>query len=247
MSIPRSSNTLPKHDELSLLTRAIEVLSIVCASALVAAHLVHFAFTPELSAWWTPLAAFAGIILADFVSGLVHWTADTWGSETMPIVGRRFLRPFRVHHMNPDDFLRRNFVDTNGDVCMLVIPLLLAALLIPLDTGAGRLCAVVALGFCVGGMPTNQVHQWAHMRNPPRVVRWLQASGLLLSHAQHGRHHAAPYVTNYCIATGWCNRPLAAIGFFPALERLVSRVTGAKPRGDDHDFQFRTQLRRTER
>ena len=32
-------------------------------------------------------------IAADLVSGIVHWTADTWGSEMMPVVGRRFLRP----------------------------------------------------------------------------------------------------------------------------------------------------------
>ena len=34
------------------------------------------------------LAALAGIITADFLSGLVHWTADTWGSIELPIIGK---------------------------------------------------------------------------------------------------------------------------------------------------------------
>ena len=232
-------STLPAHDELGLLTRRIELVSVLFAAGMLAANVIRLASAPEFLSWWTPLAALGGMVLADFVSGIVHWTADTWGSETIPILGRRFLRPFRVHHVNPDDFLRRNFVDTNGDVCTLVIPLLAGAMLIPLDSPAGRAAAVLAVAFCACGMPTNQVHQWAHMPNPPLLVRWAQRFGILLSREQHARHHTAPYVTNYCIATGWCNRPLAAIGFFRVAERVVSRATGLKARGDDHDFQIR--------
>ena len=55
--------------------------------------------------WWTPLVLVGAGVTADLLSGLVHWTADTWGRETLPVVGRRFLRPFRVHHINPHDFL----------------------------------------------------------------------------------------------------------------------------------------------
>ncbi|OAF65802.1 hypothetical protein A3Q56_06479, partial [Intoshia linei] len=29
-----------------------------------------------------------GIIFADFISGLVHWYADTWGTLNTPLVGR---------------------------------------------------------------------------------------------------------------------------------------------------------------
>jgi plasmanylethanolamine desaturase len=188
--------------------------------------------------WWAPFVALAGAVFADFVSGVVHWTADTWGRETMPILGRRFLRPFRVHHVNPDDFLRRDFIDCNGDVAMVVIPFLTAAWFIPLHLLSGQIAAVFLVAFCSAGLPTNQVHQWAHMRRPPRWVRQLQDWGLILSRREHQRHHAPPYVQNYCIAAGWCNRPLTAIDFFRRIERILTRVTGWQSRSDDKAFQM---------
>ena len=177
-------------------------------------------------------------LAADLASGLVHWTADTWFSETMPVLGRRFLRPFRVHHVNPDDFLRRDFIDCNGDVAMLNIPFLTVALMLPGST-IGWATSLALMTFAIVSLPTNQVHQWAHMPSPPSLVQWLQRHGVILSTEAHGSHHRAPYVANYCIATGWCNRWLTAIEFFPVCERLITRVAGLQPRADEHTFAER--------
>jgi ubiquitin-conjugating enzyme E2 variant len=178
-------------------------------------------------------------VVADFVSGLVHWSADTWGRDTLPVVGPRFLRPFRVHHVNPHDFLRRSFVDCNGDVAMLNIPVLTAALAVPLDTGLSAVAAVGLAAFAAWSLPTNQVHQWAHTPHPPRVVRWLQAHGVILGRDAHQRHHVSPYAMNYCIATGWCNRWLTAVHAFPRLERVITKWTGLEPRADDQAYAAR--------
>jgi ubiquitin-conjugating enzyme E2 variant len=231
------ANRLPAHDEIGWRQHTWELSCIVTAAALLVWHVARLALAPSLLSWWLPLVIAAGMLSADFVSGMVHWTADTWFEETMPLLGRRFLRPFRVHHVNPDDFLRRNFIDTNGDVSMLCIPVLAATLWIPFDSVAGQTCAAYILAFCVAGVPTNQVHQWAHMPHPPRWVRWLQDRGIILSRAEHQRHHRHPYAMNYCIAIGWLNKPLTAIAFFRRLERLVTAVTGLQPRSDDTDFQ----------
>jgi ubiquitin-conjugating enzyme E2 variant len=230
---------LPRHDVTSRWVRAGEAAAIAAAIALLAANLVRLGRAANALAtlgWWLPLAILLGAFAADLGSGLVHWFADTWGSETMPILGRRLLRPFRLHHVNPDDFLERSFLDCNGDVAAIVAPILLGSLWIPLDTPLGRAAAVFTVTLCAVGLPTNQVHQWAHRARPPLPVLWLQRSGLLLSHEQHRLHHAAPFAMNYCIATGWCNRVLTACDFFRRAEHLISRITGATPRAEDAAF-----------
>jgi ubiquitin-conjugating enzyme E2 variant len=228
----------PGHDVVGRLTRAIEATSLAVAGALLVANIAH-AFTAGLFLhWWSPLVVLVGALAADLMSGLVHWTADTWFSETMPVLGRRFLRPFRVHHVNPDDFLRRDVIDCNGDVAMLNIPLLSAALAMP-DSVTGGAVALGLLAFSAVSLPTNQVHQWAHMPSPPRLVRWLQHRRVILSIEAHAQHHCEPFVANYCIATGWCNRWLTAIDFFPTCERLVTRLAGLHPRADEQSFANR--------
>lgn len=229
---------LPGHDAVVGFTRAIEVASLLAAGALLLANIAHAFTAGLLFHWWSPFVVVTAALAADLVSGLVHWSADTWFSETMPVLGRRFLRPFRVHHVNPDDFLKRDFVDCNGDVAMLNIPFLSMALMLP-DAGVGGAAALALMTFSTVSLPTNQVHQWSHMPAPPAIVRWLQRHGAILSSEAHGSHHRAPYVANYCIATGWCNRWLTAIDFFPTCERLVSRVTGLRPRSDEQTFAER--------
>jgi hypothetical protein len=228
---------LPRHDDFSWLRRVWEAACIALAFGLLGWHVVRLVQTPGVLDWWLPLTILCGMATADVVSGLIHWTADTWGSETMPILGRRFVRPFRVHHVNPDDFLRRQFLDTNGDVAMIVSGFLGAAFWIPLDSVGCAGFAVFVVAFCAAGLPTNQVHQWAHMPHPPAWVRWLQDCGVILSRTAHQVHHRAPYATHYCIATGWCNRLLARIDFFGRLEVMVTRCTGLVPRADDAAFQ----------
>jgi ubiquitin-conjugating enzyme E2 variant len=90
------SVSLPRHDDFGLVRRLVEAGCIATAVVLLLVHWERFLVLPAGTPWWTLAFVVVGVAAADFLSGLIHWTADTWGSETMPIVGRRLLRPFRV-------------------------------------------------------------------------------------------------------------------------------------------------------
>ncbi len=233
---------LPAHDEFSTSTRVLETTSIAAALLLLILLMVRclpwiVSHPANLLGW------ILGVVAADFGSGLIHWFADTWGHETMPILGRRLLRPFRVHHLNPDDFLRRDFIDCNGDVALLQVPILALAFFLMERVAWGGALGTFCLGLCGVGMFTNQFHQWAHQRSPAPIIRWLQRRGVVLSRAQHRLHHRQPHQQAYCITTGWCNTPLERIRFFPRLERLVTRLTGRQPRADYLEFISRHRKR----
>ncbi len=225
------------HLELSRSQKAFSALSIVVAVGLLVMCSTRIAMSVEAFQWWVPLALVGGMAAADFGSGVIHWFADTWGRDDMPVIGRRLLVPFRVHHVNPHDLLERPFVDCNGDVAFVTVPFLAGLLAVPLQTPWGGPVAVFLLAFCGIGMMTNQIHQWAHLPSPPRIVGLFQKGGLFLGHVAHAEHHNRPYDANYCITTGWCNRPLEAIGFFRRLEAAITRLTGAQPRQDDRRYE----------
>ena len=231
--------TLPAIEPSAGTQRLFWAASIVVAFAALAALGVRIAARVDLWQWWVPGAFIAGIALADFGSGLVHWGADTWGRDDLPVIGPRLLVPFRIHHLHPDDFLRRNFTDTNGDVALIATPPAIALALLPLDEAWQAVAAIGGFGLCGAGMLTNQIHQWAHMARPPAPVRLFQVCGLILGRADHAIHHDRPYDAHYCITTGWCNRPLEALGFFRTLERTITRFTGAHPRHDDERYNER--------
>ena len=186
--------------------------------------------------WWTLPALIAGVAVSDFVSGLIHWGADTWGDDDLPVIGRRLLKPFRLHHVDPDDLVRRNFVDANGDSTFLSIPMLVLWLVMPLETIGAALAVTFGAGLCGVGMWTNQIHQWAHMPSPPRLIRLLQDAGVLLGRDDHAGHHRGTFDRHYCITTGWWNRPLEAMAFFRRLESAITAVTGVRAREDDRRY-----------
>lgn len=185
--------------------------------------------------WLLAGSALLAWIAADFVSGFVHWLADTWGTPETPLFGPNFIGPFREHHVDQTLITRHDFVETNGNNCLVSLPVVVLAFGLPLDDGAPvNLFAVSFLAFlALATLATNQIHKWAHLSHPPAAVVLLQRLRLILAPDHHAVHHKSPFATHYCITTGWMNRPLAAVAFFPRLERLVTRALGIEPRRDD--------------
>lgn len=213
--------------------RWLEISSICAFAALQGLHFARLA-RPTVEEPWLMLGALtAGFLFADFSSGVVHWFADTWGSPDLPLIGKAFLRPFREHHVDQKAITRHDWVETNGNNCLICVPPAVGALFIPLDSTWSVFLVAFLVWTMVWVMATNQFHKWAHVERPAPAVAFLQRWHLVLPPAHHAIHHSAPYTSNYCITTGWLNRPLAAIRFFRALEWVVTHVTGALPRADD--------------
>jgi ubiquitin-conjugating enzyme E2 variant len=181
--------------------------------------------------WLAFPGAVAGLIFGDFVTGLVHWAADTYGEESTPVIGRSLVKPFRTHHVRPQEICEHGIVETIGNTCILAAPLL--ALFIALaaygETSAAVAFAVFAAVVTVGvTVATNQFHKWAHQQRPRRPVRLLQRARVILSPDHHRTHHTAPFESSYAITNGWLNPLLNRTGFFRRLEGAL-RSLGIRP------------------
>jgi plasmanylethanolamine desaturase len=167
---------------------------------------------------WVMVCAFVGYLLADFGTGFIHWFGDTVGSPDWPIVGKEWIGPFRAHHDDQKDITRHGLAELNGTNAMFALPPLAAATFFA--PGAPYLCTALA-SMCFFALITNQLHQWAHMDSPPRIVRAMQRARLILSPEHHNIHHTHPHTDAYCITTGWMNPVLDKLRFFRALEHIL--------------------------
>jgi ubiquitin-conjugating enzyme E2 variant len=175
------------------------------------------------------LGAVAGsVLLADLVSGVVHWAEDTY-ARFKPKRKLRLInliaRDNDIHHRRPRDFLKRNWRQSSWDLALI------GALLLAAAHALGVLSWAVLL-FVLLSVNANQMHKWAH-RNPrenPALVTWLQRMHLLQSPRHHGRHHGGNKDSHYCVVTNFLNPVLEEVSFWRRLERVVERVSGRAPK-----------------
>jgi plasmanylethanolamine desaturase len=208
--------------------RVLEIASIgfVFAALAFLTHRISGAMARTRDLIGLGVACLAGYLVADFLSGFVHWAGDTVGDETTPVFGPNFVRPFRYHHVDPKDITRHDFIETNGNNCIVVAPILAFLMLtMPKTSGPYFYCTVVVAFTSWFVFCTNQFHKWAHDDHPAGWIRVLQRMGLILSPEHHAIHHASPQNKSYCITVGWMNPLLDRIGFFRILESLISRVS----------------------
>lgn len=217
----------------------LELCSVLAFAGLMGTMLWRLANALDLRAnAWVCLGAFlASMVVADLISGLVHWLADTWATVEFPILGPTLIKNFREHHSDPLALTRKGLVETNGDNCMVLLPAQIGALFIPLDgtNPYWTFFYVFVLFFTFWIMLTNQIHKWAHFE-PHQVsapVRFLQRTKVILSKPDHDIHHTPPFESYYCITNGWMNELLARTRFFRRLEWLGWKIFGEIPREND--------------
>uniref|UniRef100_A0A6B2LCA8 Lipid desaturase domain-containing protein n=1 Tax=Arcella intermedia TaxID=1963864 RepID=A0A6B2LCA8_9EUKA len=176
-----------------------------------------------------------GLVFADFMSGLVHWMADTWGTLEVPFFGPTFIRSFREHHVSPTAMCEHDWFETNGDNFMLVVFPLYSIASKNFDelTYLSYFGAAFLFSTSFGVSLTNQIHKWSHTRNLSPFISFLQNNYIILPKENHTLHHRPAFDGYYCITTGWLNPLLEYISFWKKAEAVVSKLTGLKPREDD--------------
>jgi len=209
----------------NLLSNIVSVLAFACMIVVLIKELVVLALP------WTfmLLAGLPGYVLADFVSGFVHFLGDTFGSERTFLIGKTLVYPFREHHTNQLAITQHNFFVTNGNNSLISLPVMLFMHLI-LFTHAQTnftLAFIFALLFflIVSIFATNQIHKWAHMQKPPLLVKLLQNMHLILNPKHHAIHHVAPYTTYFCITKGWLNPIIEKLRIFKGIRRIFGIKT----------------------
>lgn len=180
------------------------------------------------------LQVLAGLLLADFLTGLIHWFEDRYGNPKWPFIGEA-ITANHEHHIKPRAFLSGSFWNRNKEVLIgTVIILGLFAMI-----SAINLMTVSAV---LSGFFANEVHGAAHKfpRENTIWVRVLQRLGLMQSFQHHACHHRGRKDCHYCVMTNYVNPVLDAIGFFRGLEWIIRRTTGISPRFDQSvGHQFR--------
>ncbi len=175
------------------------------------------------------LIVFSLLLLADFVTGVIHWLEDTYGNPNWPIIGKYIIIPNLEHHKNPRSLLSGNYwnrVDTSvyaacsiGILCYL----------------SGYMCWQL-FTFLLIASQGNEFHAIAH-RNTDENGYWLtrlQKIGLIQTRKTHGWHHKAPYETNFCVMTEFLNPILNRINFWNTIEKILLKIFRIKIlRGSD--------------
>ncbi|MEO0816502.1 MAG: fatty acid desaturase CarF family protein [Pseudomonadota bacterium] len=168
----------------------------------------------------------AGWLVADFLSGVIHWSEDRYGSPKWPVFGGAIRDTIR-HHRKPRGFLGKPVWARSWRVFVI-----------------GGLGFVVFLAFgilnpftitlCIAAAISNEIHAAAHAspRENGPVLTWLQRMGIIQSHAHHAAHHRDLKNINYCTITNWVNPLLERVRFWRRVEVLVRLWARQRPRPD---------------
>lgn len=172
----------------------------------------------------------AVVLLADLVSGVVHWWEDSYAR-----VDRGPLRQVAInnlrHHARPREFLAKGYWESSWDLWLLAAIVVITS--IALDVFSWHV-----LLFAVLSANANQIHKWTHRTRDENgwLIGTLQRLHLLQTPRHHSRHHQGQRDSHYCVVTNFLNPLLEEVQFWRRLERVVQKFTGATRRNDEDEL-----------
>ena len=172
-----------------------------------------------LESIWFGVQVFLLWLLADFITGVVHWWEDAYGDPRWKILGPYIVQPNLEHHRNPRAMVHGTYWSRIS--FSLYTAIILAILFYFCGWHSWRM--VICLLFCSQG---NEVHAIAHRTNEEngKFFVFLQKTWLMQGKRTHGWHHKAPYDTNFCVMTEFLNPILNKINFWTKIEWFLLKV-----------------------
>jgi len=149
--------------------------------------------------------------LIDVFSGLLHMVLDNpWFAEhpnplQAPAIG------FQEHHLNVNLIGK---LSLQQHLSPMAIPVVVVTLLgqwfannVRSDQDVGCLYSVCSLSVAFFLVLMQMAHRWSHIAKDKRPygVNTLQDWGILVSAAEHSKHHRPPYESHFCIMSGKMN------------------------------------------
>ncbi|KAL3778339.1 hypothetical protein ACHAW5_010235 [Stephanodiscus triporus] len=230
----KDANIVVEGDSLETTPQQVGIVSATFAGhAFFAANAIHNLLLQmdgnvELTAMTSIATVIASWILADFGSGVFHWSVDNYGNGRTPVMGN-IIAAFQGHHSAPWTITYRGFCNNVWKLCIpFGVPTVAAITLI-----AGPENPTISLFFaifCAIEILSQELHKWSHMTKSevPSWVNTLQDLGVSIGRVPHAQHHLAPYDGNYCIVSGLCNETLDRSGFFRWMEHRVYELNGVE-------------------
>lgn len=160
-------------------------------------------------------------LIADFISGIVHWYEDRAMIKSSRV---KFLNEVREdnerHHQQPGFLIRHTWWQNINTTA----PFAWALAIVFYFSGCSLFIWLPTLFLGFG----NLVHRWSHDR-PNKlhpVIRLLQKTGIFISASHHSGHHYANAKIvsregsqiRFCVMSNWLNPILDRIKFFKFLE-----------------------------
>jgi plasmanylethanolamine desaturase len=173
------------------------------------------------------LEVLAVVVLADLVSGAIHWIEDSYFKPDTPILGKYLIQPNLVHHAKPREFIAKTYWQSSGDLWLVGAAVVAGAW--TLDALTWHVWLFVALA-----ANANQFHKWSHQsREEVGPIVWaLQRARILLTQQHHAGHHLGAKDSHYCTVTNFVNPVLDDLCFWYTLERAIVVVSGVERRVD---------------
>lgn len=166
-----------------------------------------------------------GFLLADFITGVIHWWEDAYGNPDWKFLGlgKFVVEPNIEHHYKPRGFLEYGYWWRN---CTVIVPVAVIAILFVIfgwfDLMTGTALLLLS--------QSNEIHASAHrMRSEKWIItNILQDIGVLQSVRNHNIHHKSPYDQSFCIVTNVLNPLLNTMRFWQSLEWIIG-LSGIRP------------------